>query len=135
MGLFAWAVAPAAFQVLPTPELAGRLVGRVLASLNLAGASLGIVLAVLATLLRRGALPTLVALVLAALCLLSHFGVSAALSEMPSPGALDPAGVRRFANLHRLSVTLFGATLVGALLLAVLHARGDGRERRSPPGA
>ncbi len=133
MVLFAAVVAPAAFATLPSPELAGPLVGRVLGVLHLAGAGLGVGLALLAALLGRGRMSVLLAMALAAVCLVSHFGVSAPLSEMRDLAGADPETVRRFGTLHRISVSLFGVTLAGALLLAALHARADARERT--PGA
>jgi hypothetical protein len=126
MLFFSAVVAPAAFAVLPSPELAGRVVARSLRVLHLGGAGAGAALAFLARALgRRRTLIWLPAL-LAGVCLLSHFGVSAALAELRAPGALEAdAAHARFAALHRLSVGLFSLTLIGAVVLLVLHVRAD----------
>ncbi len=128
MLLFGAVVAPAAFGVLPTPELAGDLVGRVLASLHLSGAIAGLILALLAGLLRRGRAAIGLSLLLSALCVVNQFGVSPAVAEirLSDPGApLAPGAAERFARLHQLSVLLFGATVVGLLGLAAWLARRD----------
>lgn len=131
MAFFGLAVAPAAFAVAPEPELAGRLVGRVLGPLQVGGAFAGLVLAGLATRLGRSRLTIALPAVLAILCLFNHFGVSPAVAEIrPShlgaPGTA-PGDAERFALLHRVSVALFGATALGALVLAALHGRVEGQ--------
>jgi hypothetical protein len=127
MLFFSAVVAPAAFALLPSPELAGRLVARSLRVLHLGGGAIGLTLAVLAWALGRGTTLVWLPVLLAGVCLLSHFGVSGAMAELRSPAALEVgAGPRlSFAALHRLSVGLFALTLVGALALLVLHVRAD----------
>ncbi len=125
MLFFSAVMAPSAFAVLDTPAQAGRLVSRTLAILNLAGAGLGVALALLARALGRGPGLWATPLLLAGLCLVSHFGVSAAIAELrlePGPDA-DPALRARFGTLHRVSVALFGITLIGAAGLLVAHVR------------
>lgn len=133
MLFFAAAVAPAAFEVLDTPEQAGRLVSRTLSILNLGGAAAGLALALLARGLGRGPWLWAVPLLLTVLCLGSHFGVSAALAEIRAqPGwDSDPAVRARFGALHGASVGLLGLTLIGAIGLLAAHARAWGR----PAGA
>jgi hypothetical protein len=127
MLFFSAVVAPAAFALLSSPELAGRLVARSLRVLHLGGAGIGLALAILAWALGRGRTLVWLPVLLAGVCLLSHFGVSGAMAELRSPAALEVAGGPRlsFAALHRLSVGLFALTLVGALALLVLHVRAD----------
>ena len=129
--LFATTVAPTAFQVLPSTELAGRLVSPVLAVLHLSGAAAGVALALLAALLRRGATLTGLPLGMAAVCLFSHFGVTAELAEIRDPAfgpAPSAATAARLAHLHRLSVALFAAVAMG-ILCSSRSPRGA-RERR-----
>jgi hypothetical protein len=125
---FAFAVAPTAFRVLPSSELAGDLVGPLLATLHLSGAGAGIALAVLAAALHRRGLLVVLPLALSAICLVSHFGVSAAIVQVRpenlGPGTA-PEAAARFAQLHRISVLLYATVGLGALLLAALHARED----------
>ena len=125
--LFAAVVAPTSFRVL-TPEEAGRVVGPALAALQLYGAAAGLGLAVLGLALRRSRAAAVLAVALSLVCLYSQFGVTAEISELrgaafgPAP---EPEAQQRFAELHRRSVTLFGATGLGAILLALLYARGE----------
>lgn len=132
--LFVGAVAPAAFSVTPSTEVAGNLVSRILPAVHYAGAFAGLVVAALGwTLGRRRALPLVLALGLAGICLASEWMVSPAIAELrpairtPEP---DPALRARFGRLHGLSVGLLGASLVAATALAALHARADWREAR-----
>jgi hypothetical protein len=72
---------------------------------------------------------------LAALCAANHFGIAPAVAaiDLADPASGADAGAR-FARLHQLSVGLFMATGLGALLLAALHAAIELREEDpSPP--
>lgn len=122
-------VVRAAFEVLPDPALAGRLVGRVLGPLQLAGIVLGALLAALGGALGRGRLAVALPLALAALCAANHFAVAPAVAaiDLADPAAGADAGAR-FASLHQLSVGLYLATGVGALLLGALHGVHELRE-------
>lgn len=128
--LFAAVVAPVAFRALPSPEMAGRVVGPVLSVLHVYGIVAGLGLAALAALLRRGPLAIALPLVLAALCAVSELGVTPAIQEI-RPRAFgaagDTAAAARFAWLHRVSVGLYTAVGLGALGLAAAHARRDAR--------
>jgi hypothetical protein len=130
-GAFAMLVAPAAFRVLPT-GLAGDLVAPLLAALHLGGAASGLALALLAWVLARGRLAIALPLALSALCLISHFGVTPQIAELREAvrGAGSEAAAARFQRLHGLSMLLFSAVSLGALVLAGLHARADVRSRR-----
>lgn len=130
--LFAAVVAPTAFSMLPDPRLTAHMVGRVLASLQLAGMGLGVLLAALGGGLGRGRLAVALPLVLAAMCAANHFGVAPAVAaiDLTDPAAGAGAGAR-FARLHQLSMGLFLATTAGVLLLGILHAvRELGEEGR-----
>lgn len=129
--LFGMVVARVAFVVVPDSALAGRLVGHVLAPLQLAGMAIGIALAALGGALGRGRLAVALPLLLAALCAANHFVVSPAVAgiHLTDP-TMGPDAGARFARLHQLSVALFSATTLGALALVALHAAAEGREAR-----
>lgn len=126
--LFGLVVAPAAFSVLPSPEMAGKLVGPVLRSLNHYGAVAGPVLALIAWMRSRGRVALALPLVLSVLCLASQLGITGAIEEI-RPLAFgqppDPAALARFGQLHAASVAIYGVVGVGALILVGVHARID----------
>jgi hypothetical protein len=128
MGLFG-AMTRVAFDVVPTPDVAGHLVSRLLGPVLLTGAIVGAALAVLGAALGRGWLAIVVPLLLSITCLVNQFGVSRAVAEihLTDPG-LAPGLAARFATLHHLSVLLFTGTGLGALVLAAIHARIEARE-------
>ncbi len=130
--LFSTIVAPTAFRVLPSTEIAGTLIGPTLAALHLFGAAASLVLATLARMLGRSARLITIPLIMGAFCLYTHFGVSAEMNELQAL-AFGPEGspdsVARFHQLHRVSVAIFLSLGVAAVTLLVLHARAD---QRSP---
>lgn len=127
---FGLVVAPAAFAVLPTSELAGQLVGPVLSTLHIYGLVAGLALAPIAWALGRGRLLTTVPLLMAAVCAFSHFWISAELADV-RPLAFGPGGsvemATRFGALHRLSMALYLVVSAVTLVLLFLHARADAR--------
>ncbi len=130
--LFSTIVAPTAFRVLPNTEIAGTVIGPTLNALHLFGAAAGLVLALLARMLGRSPRLITIPLIMGALCLYTHFGVSAEMSELRAL-AFGPEGspdsAVRFHQLHRVSVAIFLSLGVAAVTLLVLHARAD---QRSP---
>jgi hypothetical protein len=73
----------------------------------------------------------LLPLVLAGLCAVTEFGVTAAITDIrPSTFAVETAeyAAARFAQLHMLSRGLFATVLIGSGALIGLHAREDTRE-------
>jgi hypothetical protein len=128
--LFGAVVAPTAFAVLPSAQLAGDLVGPVLMKLHLYGAFAGIALALVSRALGRGALLVALPIALSALCLYSHFGLSAELNEIRDH-AFGPDGsaeiATRFNALHRISLALFIGVGGAVTALIGLHARADSR--------
>ena len=132
MLLFSVVVAPAAFRNLPSSELAGQVIGPVLGAIHLYGAAAGIVIAILTLIHRQGLGLALFAGVLSALCLVSHFGVSAWIAELRDAALgpeSDPTALARFGFLHRVSVAIFSAVTLGAIVLMVLHARRQVRSQ------
>jgi hypothetical protein len=131
--LFGAVVAPTLFRLLPSPALAGSIVNPVLATLHLSAGAAGLVLALLTLALGRPTWLAVPPLLLGALCLASHFGVSAEISRLSevsfgSEGSLELA--TRFALLHRVSVGTFVLVGVGVLALVPLHAWADARAVR-----
>jgi len=131
--LFGLVVAPTAFAVLPSTELAGALVGPVLESLQWFGVAAGALLSLLAWRLGRGPVLRALPLAMALACLGSQLGLSPELAALRE-GAFGPHGneavAARFNQLHRLSAGLFLGVGVAALLLVALHARADASEDR-----
>lgn len=126
--LFAFGVARVAFQALPTTELAGQVVGPILSGLHLYAAAAGVLLAVLAQVMGRGLWLTAAPIVLGALCLYSEFGITGEIAAIRPEAFGDAAtleATERFGVLHRRSMGLFTAVGVGAIALAVAHARQD----------
>lgn len=126
--LFAAAVAPALFAVLPSRALAGEVVGRVLPVLLYSGVAIAVFVGgseALRGMRTRG----LVALVVAATC---GYGVSLGrrIDQMRASiggpiDALDAADGRRveFGRLHGASVGLLGVAMLAALVLIIMLAR------------
>jgi hypothetical protein len=130
--LFAFVVAPTAFRTLPSTRIAGQLIGPVLAVLHLYGAAAGVALAALAWgSARTGALLWL-PLAMSALCLVSHFGVTAQIEGI-RPLVFGPEGspeiAARFQLLHRLSMGIYTIVGLAGFALVVLHARADDARR------
>jgi hypothetical protein len=129
--LFAFVVAPTAFRVLPSTQIAGQLVGPVLGALHLYGVGAGVALAVVAWALARTGAGLWIPLGMSALCLVSHFGVTAQIEAIRAL-AFGPAGspeiAARFQLLHRLSMGIYTVVGLAGFLLAALHARDDARD-------
>jgi len=132
---FTLVVALAAFRILPSHEMAGRVVGAVYTPLQLFGVGAGVVLAGVALALRRSRWLLIHPLVLSALCFISHFGITARLDELRDGAfgsAPQAAASAEFGQLHGASMGIHSAVLLGAAWLLVLHVRADLRagERR-----
>ena len=128
--LFGAVIAPTAFAVLPSTELAGKLVGSVLTKLHIYSALAGVALALVSKSLGRGPLLVAAPIALSVLCLYSHFGVSAQLNEIRDlsfgpDGAVELAA--RFGTLHRISLSIFIGIGIAVTALIGFHARADSR--------
>ena len=136
--LFAAAVAPSAFAVLPSRALAGALVGRVLPIVLWSGVAVGALAAVLSWLdrARPDALPrALAAFVTAAACAVAQLVLGPKIQALrasigASLDALPPGDARRvaFGRLHGFSVMLMGVGMLAAvaaiaLTIVALRAR------------
>lgn len=131
--LFGAVVAPTAFAVLPTTEIAGRFIAPVLTKLHFYGALAGLPLALLSKTLGRGRLLVAIPIALSLICLYSHFGLSVELAEIRDlsfgPGG-NPDAAARFDLLHKISLGLFVAMGAAISLLIVLNAKADAESIR-----
>ena len=130
--LFAAAVAPAAFAVLPARALAGALVGRVLPVLFVTGLAVGAAVAALEAAgasapFRRWRLVAAVTMLLA--CGIAQFAVAPRIERVraaigPSIESLAPGDARRaaFGRLHAVSVGWMGVAMLAAGVVVVSGA-------------
>ena len=132
MALFSFVVAPAAFATLPTQQLAGSIVSRVLAGVEIIGLAAAIVLisiSILRPLRRKKARffeLGLLALMTTSMAI-SRFVVSARLHDLRAQFgerlallSSDEPARRTFDLLHHVSVGLMGFTLCSAIALATV---------------
>lgn len=137
--LFSFAVAPGAFSVLPTTQLAGQVVSRVLAGVEMIGISVGLLLLVLSLVgvrQRLAVFELMVSLLLALSMVISRFVVSSRLHAIREQfgdqlAALPPEDPTRytFDLLHKVSVGLLALSLFSAMvLLAVLVWRDSSKQ-------
>lgn len=133
---FAFAVAPAAFSVLPTRHLAGTLVGRTLGTLHWMGIFSGLVFlasSLLYSQLTRGtphafAARNVLIILMLALTLVSQFGIiprmdtlRASIGEIDSVPPDNPARLQ-FDALHVWSTRVEGGVLLLGLVVVYLTA-------------
>jgi len=125
---FALLVAPTAFRVLPSTELAGRFVGPVVSALHGYGVVAGVLLALLAWSLGRGALLVVLPLAGAAACAYSELAITPQIAAI-RPLVFGPAGspelAARFGHLHQISVGIFLSVGLSTLWLLAAHVRAD----------
>ena len=125
---FALLVAPTAFRVLPSMELAGELVSPIVSVLHWYGAAAAVLLALIAWRLGRGRLLVLLPLAAAALCAYSELAVTTELSAI-RPLVFGPGGstelAARFQHLHRVSVAIFLIVGLSTLVLLAAQVRAD----------
>jgi len=133
---FGLVVAPTAFRVLPSMDLAGQLIGPVLDALHWYGAVAGTLLALLGWALGRGRGLVLLSLVAAALCAFSQLGITPRIA-MLRPLAFGPQGspeiAARFHQLHQISVMIFVFVGLSTLMLLAGHVRADLRLGEGDP--
>ncbi len=126
--LFAFVVAPTAFRVLPSTQVAGQLVTPVLTALHLYGGGAGIALAAVAWALARTGPGVWLPLTMGGLCLVSQFGVTAqieAIRDLVFGPSGNPDLAARFQLLHRVSMGIYTAVGVAGFALVAIHARAD----------
>ena len=137
---FTLAVAPSAFAALPTRELAGALVGRVLPTLFWSGAAAGGVLAaaeLVAPSRRHRTARLAAAAVIVVACLAAQLLVAPRIAELragmqvplESLPAADPRRVA-FGRLHVASVAWLGLAMTSGLMVLILAALSLPRDDR-----
>ena len=135
--LFTTTVAQAAFAVLPTRQLAGALVGRVLPVVFVSGIATGVLAHVLS--LRAGVRATWPAriggLLLVGGCLVAQAIVAPKIDALraalpPMIESLPPTDPQRveFGRLHGVSVALLGVAMLGAVTTLVSTFRANRRD-------
>ena len=126
--LFGAVVAPTAFRVLPSTELAGLVIGPVLGALQVYGGAAGILVGLGAWALGRGLVSILLALLMSSVCLVSHLWITPEIARIRDL-AFGPEGnaemAARFTSLHQLSVSLYVGVGIAALVLILLLAHGE----------
>jgi hypothetical protein len=141
---FAAVVAPTAFAVLPSRDLAGMVVGHSLSSLHWIGIACGLVFLLcsfLLALIEGGQTPfhgrELLMVAMMAITLIAHFGIERRMNTLKSNmGVIDVVpqqDARRveFNHLHAWSERLEGSVFFCGLVLLYLVVReADSRERR-----
>ena len=133
---FSFAVAPSAFSVLPTRELAGSVVNRTLAAVNYSGLVIGLILLASSYIGRqstnriRFVLEQAALLLLTAACAFGQFVIGARLQNLRAQigrpidevAANDPLRLT-FNDLHGYSVTILMMAMIAALFAFFLLAR------------
>jgi hypothetical protein len=138
MMFFSFAVAPSAFAVLPTREMAGVMVTSSIGKLEMIGIALGILLLVIhaanwrrrATNRALGILHALLLLVMIGSAALSRFWISPAMVSLRGQmgGRIDDVAVTdplrvQFNDLHQYSVGLMSAAMISGLIVLFLTVR------------
>lgn len=132
---FSFAVAPSAFAVLPSREIAGSLVSRTLMIVNLSGLIIGVIVLASSFIKRLDIKPfwlwteRFLLLILALCCAAGQFVIALWLSYIRSQigkpideaAADDPLRLQ-FDNLHQYSVWVLLAAMITALILFFLIA-------------
>jgi hypothetical protein len=133
---FSFAVAPSAFAVLPSREIAGSLVSRTLMIVNLSGLVIGLILLASSFIKRLDIKPfwlwteRFLLLILTLACAVGQFVIALWLSfvraQIGKPideiAADDPLRIQ-FNNLHQYSVWVLVTGMIAALILFFLIAR------------
>ncbi|HUF03334.1 MAG TPA: DUF4149 domain-containing protein [Aridibacter sp.] len=136
---FSFGVAPSAFSVLPSRELAGSMVNRTVMIINVAGLVIGVIL-LLTSLVSRGEekkawiwVQRVLLLIMAAGCAVGQFFIAFWLAylrvQMKSPiddlAANDPLRVQ-FNTLHQYSVWVLMAAMAASLFAFFVISRRSG---------
>ena len=133
---FSFAVAPSAFAVLPSRELAGSVVNRTLAIVNYSGIIVGLIL-LASSYVSRGDVSRIKLqleqgslLLLTAACAFGQFVIAAKLSDLRGRigGPIDEAAIddplrMQFNDLHGYSVTILLTAMIAAVVSFFLLVR------------
>jgi hypothetical protein len=140
---FSFAVAPSAFGVLASRELAGSMVSRTLMIVNLSGLVIGLILLVSSFVKQTGTKPVLIWLerlllaILVGACAVGQFVIGIWLSYVKSQMGRpidevpleDPLRIQ-FNNLHEYSVWILVTAMIAALAAFFIIAR---KSEKAPP--
>lgn len=133
---FSFAVAPSAFGVLPSREMAGAMVSRTLMIVNLSGLVIGVILLLSSFFKQAGIKPLwlwterFLLLIVTAACAIGQFVIALWLSliraQIGKPidevALEDPLRIQ-FNNLHQYSVWVLAAAMIAALLAFFIISR------------
>lgn len=139
---FSFAVAPSAFAVLPSRELAGSIVNRTLMIVNLSGFVIGLIL-LASSFAARNLISRIklwleqgLLLLLTAACAFGHFVIAARLHSLREQVgqpidevALDDPLRVAFNDLHGYSVTILSAAMLAAVVIFFLLASRAGNDK------
>lgn len=130
--LVAGVVAPAAFAVLPSRDLAGALVGRVLPVLFVTGMAVGMLPLILHGRVPRSRAVVVLGIAMVVACAAAQFVVGRRIAVVraaiagPVDGlAVDDPHRRAFGRLHGASVGLLGAAMLAAVVAAGIVVRAS----------
>ena len=139
---FSFAVAPSAFAVLPLRELAGAVVNRTLAIINLSGFVVGLILLASSYAARQNVsrvklwIEHGLLLLLTAACAFGQFVIAARLHNLREQIgrpideiALDDPLRVAFNDLHGYSVTILSAAMLSAVVIFFLLANRAGNDK------
>ena len=141
---FSFGVAPSAFSVLPSRDLAGNIVNRTLMIINVAGLAIGVLLILTSFIPRDNAkkawiwVQRVLLFILAAACGIGQFVIAFWMAflrvQMKGPiddlAANDPLRVQ-FNNLHQYSVWVLLTAMIASLLVFFVISHRPGSSKKS----
>lgn len=145
---FSFAMAPSAFAILPSNELAGNMVNRTLMIVNISGLAFGVIL-LLMSLVPRGEerkiwiwIQRTLLLIVTVACAVGQFVIAFWMAylrvQMKGPiddlAANDPLRMQ-FDYLHQYSVWVLLTAMIAALLAFFVIARGPGKAAKKSSSA
>ena len=138
MFFFSFAVAPSAFGVLPSRELAGKMVTSTISKVENIGLIIGLLLLIIQALTWRArrvseiekVIRAFLLVLMTAMAALSHYWVSSKMVSLRQAmggmiddiPATDPLRIQ-FNDLHQYSVTLMGTAMLAGLVVLFLTVR------------
>lgn len=145
---FSFGVAPGAFAVLPSRELAGSMVNRSLVIINIAGLAIGVLLLLTTFVPRNDSKRVwlwgqrILLFIMAAACSVGQFVIAfwMAYLRVQMKGPIDDLAVNdplrvQFNNLHQWSVWVLVTAMAASLLVFFVISRKSGNGGRKSSGA
>lgn len=134
-GLLSVSVAPSLFAVLPSPTMAGAVVGRILPPVFYAGIAIGVLVLALQVVQERGwswGGREIAGLLMIVACAIAQLGIGPRIArlreEIGRPIeelAVDDARRVAFGRLHGFSVAWLGLAMLAAIVAAIIAARAS----------